>query len=108
MMADYSLIVTNYDVIYIIYFLFVLAGIVTVELPHNQSEQVIKIKPAVMLTFNCSQRIDAIIMAGGGAVSNIMVEWLLLVIKVDGTFDDSQQTVTNSTDGYVIVLCVCA
>ena len=106
MMADYSLIVTNYDVIYIIHFFFVLAGNVTVELPHNQSERVIKIRPAVMLTFNCSQRIDAIIMAGGGAVSNIMVEWLLVVIKVDGTFDDSQQTVTNSIDGYVIVLCV--
>ena len=106
MMADYSLIVTNYDIRYIIYFLFVLAGNVTVELPHNQSERVIKIRPAVMLTFNCSQRIDAITMAGGGAVSNIMVEWLLVVIKVDGTFDDSQQTVTNSTDGYVIVISV--
>ena len=75
----------------------------TVELPHNQSERIVRIRPAVMLTLNCSQRIDNIIMAGGGAVSNIMVEWLLLVIKVDGTFDDSQQTVTNSTDGYVIV-----
>ena len=78
----------------------------TVELPSNESERIIKIRPAVMLTLNCSQRIDAIIMAGGGAVSNIMVEWLLLVIKIDGTFDDSQQTVTNSTDGYVIVLSV--
>ena len=74
-----------------------------VELPHNRSERDIKIRPAVMLTLNCSQRIDAVIMAGGGTVSNIMVEWLLLVIKVDGTFDDSQQTVTNTTDGYVIV-----
>ena len=45
-------------------------------------------------------------MAGGGTVSNIIVEWLLLVIKIDGTFDDSQQTVTNSTDGYVIVVSV--
>ena len=78
----------------------------TVELPHNESERVIKIRPDVMLTLNCSQRIDAVIMPGGGAVSNIMVEWLLLVIKVDGTFDDSQQTVTNNTDGYVIVLSV--
>ena len=74
-----------------------------VELPHNRSERVIKIRPAVMLTLNCSQRIDAVIMVGGGAVSNVMIEWLLLVIKVDGTFDDSQQTVTNNTDGYVIV-----
>ena len=88
---------------YNIFLPFVLAGNVTVELPHNRSERVIKIRPAVMLTLNCSQRIDAVIMAGGGSVSNIMVEWLLLVIKVDGTFDDSQQTVTNSTDGYVIV-----
>ena len=75
-----------------------------VELPHNQSERVIKIGPDVMLTLNCTERIDAVIMAGEGTVSNIMIEWLLLVIKVDGTFDDSQQTVTNSTDGYVIVL----
>ena len=75
----------------------------TVELPSNESERIIKIRPDVMLTLNCSQRIDAIIMAGGGAVSNIMVEWLLLVIKIDGTFDDSQQTVTNNTDGYVFV-----
>ena len=88
---------------YNIFFPFVLAGNVLVELPHNQSERVIKIRPAVMLTLNCSQRIDAVTMAGGGAISNIMVEWLLLVIKVDGTFDDSQQPVTNSTDGYVIV-----
>ena len=74
-----------------------------VELPHNRSERVIKIRPAAMLTLNCSQRIDAVIMAGQGAISNVMIEWLLLVIKVDGTFDDSQQTVTNNTDGYVIV-----
>ena len=57
-----------------------------------------------MFTFSCIPIINAVIMTGGGAVSNIMIEWLLLVIKVDGTFDDSQQTVTNSTDGYVIVL----
>ena len=88
--------------LYILYFFLFLAGNVTVELPHNQSKRVIKIRPAVMLTLNCSQRIDAVIMGGGGTVSNIMVEWLLLVIKVDGTFDDSQQTVTNNTDGYVI------
>ena len=88
---------------YNIFLPFVLAGNVIVELPSNESERVIKIRPAVMLTLNCSQRIDAVIMAGGGTVSNIMVEWLLLVIKVDGTFDDSQQTVTNTTDGYVIV-----
>ena len=61
-----------------------------------------------MLALNCTPIINAVIMTGGGAVSNIMVEWLLVVIKVDGTFDDSQQTVTNSTDGYVIVLSVCA
>ena len=72
------------------------------ELPSNKSERSIKIRPDVMLTLNCSQRIDAVIMAGGGTVSNIMVEWLLLVIKVDATFDDSQQTITNNTDGYVI------
>ena len=104
MMADHSLTVRwYYHVIYIIYFFFVLAGNVTVELPSNESELSIKIRPDVMLTLNCSQRIDAVIMAGEGNISNIMVEWLLLVIKVDGTFDDSQQTVTNSTDGYVIV-----
>ena len=75
----------------------------TVELPSNESKQIIKIRPDVMLTLNCTPRINTIIMTGGGAVSNIMVEWLLLVIKANGTFDNKQQTVTNSTDGYVIV-----
>ena len=74
------------------------------ELPSNKSKRLIKIRPDVILTLNCTQTITKIIMAGGGAISNIMVEWLLLVIKVDGTFNDSQQTVTNSTDGYVIFL----
>ena len=78
------------------------------ELPSNKSERLIKIHPVVdvILTLNCTQTITKIIMTGGGSISNIMVEWLLLVIKVDGTFDDSQQTVTNSTDGYIIVLYV--
>ena len=75
----------------------------TVDFPSNESERIIKIRPDVMLALNCTPIINTVIMTGGGAVSNIMVEWLLLVIKVDGTFDDSQQTVTNSTDGYVIV-----
>ena len=104
MMADHSLTVRRYyDVIYILYFFFVLAGNVTMELPNNKSERIIKIQPDVMLTLNCTPIINTIIMTGGGPISNIMVEWLLLVIKVDGTFDNSQQTVTNSTDGYVIV-----
>ena len=95
--------------IYNIYFFFVLAGNVTMELPSNESKRFIKIQPDVMLTLNCTPPIiNAIIMTEGGAIANIMVEWLLLVIKVDGTFDDSQQTVTNSTDGYVIVVSVCA
>ena len=76
----------------------------TVELPSNKSERIIKIRPDVMLTLNCTPIINTIFMAGGDTVSNIMVEWFLLVIKVDGTFDDSQQTVTNNTDGYVIFL----
>ena len=75
----------------------------TVELSSNKSERIIKIRPDVMLTLNCTPIINTIFMAGGDTVSNIMVEWFLLVIKVDGTFDDSQQTVTNGTDGYVIV-----
>ena len=73
------------------------------ELPSNKSERMIKIRPDVMLTLNCTPIINTIIMTGGGTISNIMIEWLLLVIKVDGTFDDSQQTVTNGADGYVIV-----
>ena len=73
------------------------------ELPSNKSKRLIKIRPDVMLTLNCTPIISTIITTGGGSISNIMIEWLLLVIKVDGTFDDSQQTVTNSTDGYVIV-----
>ena len=73
------------------------------ELPSNKSERIIKIRPDVMLTLNCTPIVNTIIMTGGGSISNIMIEWLLLVIRVDGTFDDSQQTVTNSTDGYVIV-----
>ena len=80
----------------------------TVELPSNKSERFIKIRPDVMLALNCTPIINAVIMTGGDHISNIMVEWLLVVIKVDGTFDDSQRTVTNSTDGYVIVLSVCA
>ena len=78
------------------------------ELPSNKSRRIIKIRPDVVLALNCTPIINAVIMTGGGAVSNIMVEWLLVVIKVDGTFDDSQQNVTDSTDGYVIVLSVCA
>ena len=60
-----------------------------------------------MLALNCTPIINSVIIGGEGAVSNIMVEWLLLGIKVDGTFDDSQQTVTNSTDGYVSFKCSC-
>ena len=78
------------------------------ELPSNKSRRIIKIRPDVVLALNCTPIINAVIMTGGGAVSNIMVEWLLVVIKVDGTFDDSQQNVTDNTDGYVIVLSVCA
>ena len=73
------------------------------ELPSNKSERLIKIRPDVMLTLNCTPIVNTIIMTGGGSISNIMIEWLLLVIRVDGTFDNSQQTVTSSTDGYVIV-----
>ena len=90
---------------YIYYiFLLCLAGNVTVELPSNKSKRFIKIRPDVMLALNCTPIINAVIMTGGDHISNIMVEWLLVVIKVDGTFDDSQQKVTYSTDGYVIVL----